>query len=245
MNKGLKYNIVLRYGGVIVCLTIFIFSFFSETALLNSLHEKKAALDKFSGISMYLPIEKGMMRLEADKDRLGVLYERLRSQYNISKSTPMSKLEPQVLKDRLVRREASLRAIAKEVGLELPSSLGLEASDPSDKVYAITRLISLALNAKILKIEAIKAGDAVIKEPLQKSDEIVYRELPITLILTSSSKTLVSFLSQLSSAKDIFVVKNIDIISQATGEGVGMSSHPSKSLKMDMAVLFINFVNLK
>lgn len=241
MNKGLKYNIALMYGGVIVCLTVFISLFFSETALLNRLNEKKAALDKFNGISKYLPIEKGIMRLEADKDRLEGLYERLRSHYNISKTTEMSKFEPQVLKDRLVRIEASLRAMAKEVGVELPTSLGLDEHN----IYATSRLISMALNAKILKIEAIKVGDTVIREPIQKSDDIVYTELPITLMLTSSSKSLMNFLYQLSYSKDIFVVKNIDIASQATGEGAGMLSNPSKSLKMDMTVSVINFVSLK
>lgn len=243
-----SFNAALIYCVAALAAGIFISAFYAEEKLLDSLNEKAAMLKKYDRLSRYIPIEKGIVRLNSDRKNLEQLYEKSLEHYNIPKGAKSSRLEPKAMKDELSNVENSLRAMAKEAGTELPASLGLDeykaktkdqekAEEFYSKMRAASRLIIAALNSKILKIDQIQVGDAVLKEPIRKNDDIVYLEVPITLAATSSSKALMNFLYQLSYSKDIFVIKNINAITPASDD--------KSRKKMTMTISFINFLNLK
>lgn len=247
MNKisGIRIPLIYITAAAIISLAVFTALFFTETAEIAKLNRKISSLDKYKGISRYMPIETvGIARLKADKENFERLYEEMAGR---CRSSDSFKLLGQgkyfCKKEDIARMEGTLRSMADEAGMKMPKSLGFDEYKKKDaifniagelpaRLYAVSRLVTMALNSKVSSLDDIKFGALISKEPLSGSDSMRYDEIPLKVKISASPEAWKNFLCQLSYSRDIFIVRDIDI---KLVQGV---------VKADMAILFINFTKL-
>lgn len=244
MNKMPNIRIPLIYVTIAAILSLAVFTvlFYTETATIAKLNRQTGSLDKYKGISRYMPIETvGIARLRADRKDFEKLYEKIANHYKSSDSFKfLSERKYFYKKEDIARIEGTLRSMAGEVGMKMPDSLGFDEyskknavlDDLPARLYAASRLVTMALNSKVSSLDDIKFEAPILKEPLLNSDSIRYDEMPLKIKITASPEAWKNFLCQLSYSKDAFVVRDIDI---KLVQGV---------IEAELAVLFINFTKL-
>jgi hypothetical protein len=247
MNKIPNIRIPLMYVTLSAAISLAIFTtlFYAETTMITDLNRKIGSLDKYKGISQYMPIETiGIVRLKADKENFETLYEKMAGYHKDSDSFRLLARRGYFYKkEDIARIEGTLRSMADEAGMKMPASLGFDEYRKKDAVfnmagelparlYAASRIVTMALNSKVSALNDIKFGALVLKEPLSGSDSIQYEEVPINVKITASPEGWKNFLCQLSYSKDAFIVKDIDM---KLVRGV---------IEADMTILFINFTKL-
>jgi len=237
VNKIPNIRIPLIYVTVtaIISFAIFTTLFYAETATIAKLNRKIGSLDKYRGISQYMPLETaGIARLRADKEDFERLYEEMAGYYRNSDSFKLlGQRKYFYKKEDIARIEGTLRSMADEVGMKMPKDAILNiAGELPARLYAASRLVTMALNSKVSSFDDIKFGALISKEPLPGSDSIQYDEVPLKVKITASPEGWKNFLCQLSYSRDAFIVRDIDI---KLVQGV---------IEAEMAVLFINFTKL-